>query len=265
MRKLSLPLLMAALLLAAGCKNEVKEETGVFEFQIVPLVGGQAFERNQVFENVLGQRYLAEEWKLYLSDLRLLRADGGEDTLADVMLFDFGGKEVKKTDHGAGLFKTFDVKAGEYKGLKFSIGVPARLNNGNPAVYEASHPLSPVQGMHWNWTTGYIFMRFDGRVDSSAAGNGPVNMGITYHTGDNSLLREKSYAEPAHAFLVEPDKELQFILELDLNRLFYSSSDTIDMVQQNLTHALPVGSEAYRLAEQVTNNLSNNALYKVPF
>ena len=73
------------------------------------------------------------------------------------------------------------------------------------------------------------------------------------------------YTASEHAFEVESNEELQFELEMDLNRLFYTNTDTINMVEQFLTHTMPVGSEAFQLAEKITDNLVNNAVYKVPF
>ncbi|TAE56614.1 MAG: hypothetical protein EAZ89_04515 [Bacteroidetes bacterium] len=262
-RYAALWILSAALLLAACKGGDNPKNKGTFELQFVAKVGGQVFEKNQNFENILGQTFSLETFKAYISNIKLVKENGEELALADVVLYDFAEGVAHKTDHGEGVFKGFEVPAGKYKGLKFGLGVPAALNNGNPAVYADAQPLSVSQGMHWNWTTGYIFVKMDGVVDPSAAAGD--EKGITYHMGTNELYREKSYLLPEHAFQIVEDEELQFIIEVDINRFFYNSADSIDMVQTNFTHSTPVGSDSYLLAEKIMNNFAERSLYKQPF
>ncbi|MEO1448236.1 MAG: MbnP family protein [Bacteroidota bacterium] len=259
--------LLAMLCLAASCKPDPVEPdpTGIFELSITPRVGGQEFSSDQIFENIQGQRFNVEVFKLYLSELRLVKEDGTELPLTDVLLFDFVDGGVNKTEHGGGVFKQFTVPAGRYTGLKFGVGVPDSLNQGNPALYESGHPLSVGSGMHWNWTTGYIFLKLDGRIDTTGTPTGPLDEGFTYHTGTNDLFRDMTYQADDHAFTLTKDTEVQFSFELDLNRFFYTASDTIDMTRDNFTHTTPVGSEAFRLAEEVTDNMTQGSFYKVPF
>ncbi len=44
----------------------------------------------------------------------------------------------------------------EYQGLRFTIGVPFRLNHANPLT--AKPPLDDAD-MHWHWRSGYKFLR----------------------------------------------------------------------------------------------------------
>ena len=46
--------------------------------------------------------------------------------------------------------------AREYRGLRFTIGVPFRLNHANPLI--AKPPLDDPD-MHWHWRSGYKFLR----------------------------------------------------------------------------------------------------------
>ncbi|GAB4407155.1 MAG: hypothetical protein OHK0039_09430 [Bacteroidia bacterium] len=258
--------LVASLLLVAACKPEtLTEKTGDFELNIALLAAGQAFELGTAYQNVEGRAYTFDEFKLYIGDLTLVKADGEELKLADAILYDFRTGTANKTTHGPGVAKLFEVPAGAYKGVKFGVGVPARLNGLDPATYTSSHPLSVSQGTHWTWATGYIFVKMDGRIDSSAARTGALSYGLTYHMGTSDLYREVSYLDADHAFEVAEGEELQFKLELDVNRFFYNSSDTIDMVTRNITHSTPVGSEAFGLARRIMDNLVDHAMYKMPF
>lgn len=48
------------------------------------------------------------------------------------------------------------VPAGDYRGIRFEIGVPFDLNHGDPLV--ARPPLDDST-MHWHWRSGYKFLR----------------------------------------------------------------------------------------------------------
>lgn len=74
---------------------------------------------------------------------------------------------------------------GDYKAVRFGVGVPQPTNNGNPNLLEPEHPLHPLtNGMHWGWATGYIFIAIEGhwQLDSAPAG---VTGGWSYHLGNN--------------------------------------------------------------------------------
>lgn len=253
--------------LAASCRPDPVEPelTGIFELSITPRVGGQEFTADQIFENIQGDRFNVEVFKLYLSEIRLIREDDSELLLDDVLLFDFVSQSVNKTEHGSGVFRQFVVPAGQYKGVRFGVGIPDTLNQGNPALYASDHPLSISQGMHWNWTTGYIFLKLDGRIDTTGTATGALDQGFTYHTGTNDLFTNMAYEADDHAFALTEDAEVQFAFELDLNRFFYTASDTVDMKTENFTHATPVGSSSFDLARRVTENMTRGSFYKIPF
>ena len=48
------------------------------------------------------------------------------------------------------------AKVKEYRGLRFTVGVPFRINHENPLTAEA--PLDDPD-MHWHWRSGYKFLR----------------------------------------------------------------------------------------------------------
>lgn len=61
--------------------------------------------------------------------------------------------------------------ADDYRGLRFTVGVPFRINHANPLT--AKPPLDD-QDMHWHWRSGYKFLR---------AGVRSENDGFWIHAG----------------------------------------------------------------------------------
>ncbi len=55
------------------------------------------------------------------------------------------------------------TRAGEYQTLRFTVGVPFRVNHSNPLT--ASPPLDDPD-MHWHWRSGYKFLRAGVRTEN---------------------------------------------------------------------------------------------------
>ncbi|MFN0078614.1 MAG: MbnP family protein [Prosthecobacter sp.] len=70
------------------------------------------------------------------------------------------------------------VPAGRYTALRFHLGLDAATNAANPAQYPPDHPLNPnVNGLHWSWQGGYIFLALEGNWRGGSATPG----GFSYH------------------------------------------------------------------------------------
>jgi len=108
-----------------------------------------------------------EDLRFYVSDVRLVRADGSE---VPVALDDDRAWQAK----GVALLSwcadgksdvhdvvTGTVPAGTYRGVRFAVGVPDALNHADATVADA--PLN-VTGMYWSWRSGYKFLRLDVRA-----------------------------------------------------------------------------------------------------
>ena len=237
---------------------------GIVELNIVPRMGGQLYEKDLIYENIRGRRLNWESIKLYISDFTLIKSDGTEEVLktssfdSEVVLFDFSEEEVKKVAHGDGIFQFFVASAEEYQGARLSFGVPEQLNSANPASYPSGHPLGDESGM----VSGdeYAFLKMEGKIDSSETINGQeINHSLSYEIGGNSLYKTLEYKGGEHTFTVKRNEETQFILEIDLNRIFYTNSDTINMILDNQS------SLKDNLSQKLMDNLTGNATYKVPF
>jgi uncharacterized repeat protein (TIGR04052 family) len=138
-------------------------------------VQGQPFACTRSYDD-LGSTHSQvsfQDLRMYVSHVRLVRADGGEEPLAlvpdaqfqaaDTALLDFENHSGA-CENGTDATHTRLVgraPQADYRGLAFELGVPLARNHADPA--QARPPLD-VSSMFWVWRDGYKFMRLDARV-----------------------------------------------------------------------------------------------------
>ncbi len=126
------------------------------ELKINLRIGDQPMQFGQTYQTPQGQRYQIDMLKFYISDVALVRPDGSEVKVDGLALADF--KRDAPTQ-GVSVLK-MDVPAGQYRGIRFNVGVPRELNHLDAATQQM--PLGVNSGMYWAWNPGYIFYRLEG-------------------------------------------------------------------------------------------------------
>jgi uncharacterized repeat protein (TIGR04052 family) len=174
------------------------------------------------------------DFRFYVSNVRLLTADGGEQRvtltqdglwqLDDVALLDFENGTAACSN---GTEQTRDmiegrVPAGRYVGLRFDLGLPFDKNHQDPTLQPS--PLN-LSRMFWSWNAGYKFMRMDLRTTGQPKG-------WTLHLGSTGCLPAgqpttvpASCARPNVATIEFRDFDpASDVVELDVKRLLATSN-----------------------------------------
>lgn len=243
-----LPLLVAALLLVTCRPDEdVTPEpqplpltTGTLKVVVRPTWDGAPFVMNQVYTNVSNYRVKVEGIKFYLGDIQL--SNGGTSTLArDIAYFDLHNNGDTVICSG--------IQPGNWSGLSAGLGVPAALNDADPLNYPPGHPLDLALGTYWTWATAYRFLQFDGRYDVNASATVPPASPFSMHTGLNACYQE--FELPLNGDLViTAGGTTTLVLEMAVDRFFYSDAGTVDLATENQTHGTNLP-----LAQKLTNNV----------
>jgi uncharacterized repeat protein (TIGR04052 family) len=196
---------IAAATLFAACTTAPSPEASLpVQLRFAAEVNGAPFRCGQSYDNVgiTRSRITPSDFRLFVSDVALLTRDGKAVPLTldqdgvwqhrDVALVDFedgtgpcsmGTKAIRTAVSGR-------AAAGDYTGVRFTLGVPFALNHGDPTV--AASPLN-VTAMFWNWQGGYKFLKFDtgssGRPATAAAPDprgGHSASGFSVHLGSTA-------------------------------------------------------------------------------
>ncbi len=103
-----------------------------------------------------------------------------------------------------------EVPEGDYAGIEFQLGVPPAANHASPEAWPAGHPLNPlVNGLHWNWQGGYVFLALEGRW-RAAAGD---ERGFSYHLATDERVMTMRFRADFHV-----ERATTISLALDLAR-----------------------------------------------
>ncbi|GIW38170.1 MAG: hypothetical protein KatS3mg074_568 [Meiothermus sp.] len=126
------------------------------ELKINLRVGDQPLQFAQTYQTPQGQPYQIELLKFYISEVALVRPDGREVRAEGLVLAEF---KREAPTQGVSVMK-MDVPAGQYRGIRFNVGVPRELNHLDAGTQQM--PLGVNSGMYWAWNPGYIFYRLEG-------------------------------------------------------------------------------------------------------
>lgn len=159
-------------------------------------VGQEDFACGKVFDGV-GQSNTSIrplDFRFYVHDLRLINDQGQEVAVSlqdrplwqsqGVALLDFenndgvcglgGDVRTNKTVEGS-------IPEGNYKGLRFTLGVPSSLNHLDPLTMEGPFQAG---GMQWSWLFGFKFARIE-LAPAVATEGGEAKIGV-FHLGSTA-------------------------------------------------------------------------------
>ena len=129
--------------------------------------------------NEAGERWTVTRLSYLLSGVSLQRADGTWLRLPDVAWMNAATKREA--------LNLQEVPAGRYEALRFDVGLSAEDDAQDPATRGPEHPLNPrVNGLHWSWQGGYIFLALEGNWRDAAG----KTSGYAFHLGREAFRTE---------------------------------------------------------------------------
>lgn len=197
-------------------KQAIASQTEEVTIKFAGKVGNNAFSCGTSYQ--LGKpatTVTALDFRFYVSDIALIDANGkavplnlkqdGKWQYQNVALIDF---ENKTGGCANGTIETSDrivgtIPKGNYKGLKFTLGVPSNLNHEDSTL--APSPLN-LTSLWWSWRLGYKFARIDFENQRTAQAtmhkqhqhNDKENgNGFLIHLGSTGCQAETSTQKPA--------------------------------------------------------------------
>ncbi len=142
------------------------------EVKFAAMVGSENFACGKSYNNigVTKSTIIPSDFRFYVSQVELIDNKGNAVPLKldqdeiwqyeDVALLDFedGTGQCRNGNSGIHTSVTGTVPQGHYTGVRFTLGIPFKLNHGDPTI--APSPLN-FTAMFWAWQSGYKFVKID--------------------------------------------------------------------------------------------------------
>ncbi|MBX7050647.1 MAG: hypothetical protein K1X54_01285 [Flavobacteriales bacterium] len=249
MRNIQFIVLFSAVFVLFSCKDKNKEEenqptptTAKVLVHFKPMWGDQPFVMQQVYHDDFGNRIRSDKFMQYYSGIRLRNTAGEDVIMKDFYLADF----YNNIDF------EFDVPPGSYNRFNFDIGIPEDYNKDqDPAQYANDHPLSVAgsQGMFWTWNTGYIFLKFEGKADTTGTDGAELLEPVAIHIGDDPMFTRYSSPLMDIQLAAGDTREINVLIHVD--QIFATgAANDIDLATDAITHT----SNNLDLANQFMEN-----------
>jgi len=237
-------LAVSGLLITISCKPEevVPESNEVtVEGKIIPSYGGTDLSIGEVYSLSNGVKFKITALEFYFEDVKL-----GETQMIGHSLFDW-------EERGTSWF----TKKGEFSvgsALTYGIGVNSTANHADPTLAPTTSWLyaTNANDMHWTWSSGYIFIKIEGKADTLVDANTNCNWSFSYHIAGDDFFT------PNQSMTVSPsqvaDKKYEVKLRFDFQEFFENQLRPINLATEYLTHSAAVEDE---LTEKIRSNFAN--------
>jgi uncharacterized repeat protein (TIGR04052 family) len=211
-------LLTAALCVHCGSDDDDTTDGGTpipVQLDFAVEINGEPFECGASYSDVgdPAREFSVTDARFYVYDVELLDASGDASPLSlEENAFQGDGLALLDFEDGCGPdgtpavnpALTGTVAPGDYRGVRFTLGVPADRNFIDLAAAPA--PLD-VTGMFWVWQYGYKFFKVDGATPMEDGGINPffIHLGSSDCPGDNPQAPPQGACESLNRVTYELD------------------------------------------------------------
>ena len=230
MKKILFLVTACVLLMAASCDDDqVLGDTGDVTLNFKALYSGEplVFQNSEfTYKYPEGAPIRFNDLRFFISEVALVEEEGSDEAvLIDLDYINFSNNTTLEEAERALVYPLSNIPAGNYKALKFSIGVPADLNNDNYTQYGENHPLRRNSGEYWAGWDSFIFMKINGSYDKDGDGLGVGDdASLGHHLGGDAYFKTITLSK---SIVVAPDQNLDLNINLDLVGFYQAASGEI--------------------------------------
>jgi len=240
------PLVFVALLALASCSkdnNPVANDVALHfnnTFKNTTIVLGDASSpAATVNTSAEGQVHHFSELRYVISNIRLVKADGNEIPY-NINDLDKGAVVVNQAKPQTLHYVLRNIPVGEYKQLKFGLGVKTELNTLDEVRFPDFYAAAGANDteMHWEWGTGYRFTKIEGFYDTD-------HKPLSIHTGSTVAGEEGEYTQGVDAYrditldlgthAVVGRNTPEITINADFDNLLSGKTNTIALGEGNAT------------------------------
>ncbi len=155
-------IILRSILLAAALATPAAASS--LEIIIEPVFQGEPLRLDSLrYQNAAGETLSVTRLSYLVSGFALERDDGQWEEHPDTIAWMDSASRRNS-------IRIDDLPGRNYRAIRFHIGPDAASNAADLAKFPAAHPLNPnLNGLHWSWQGGFIFMAVEGLFRSGAS------------------------------------------------------------------------------------------------
>lgn len=137
------------------------------EIRITPKYSGEPIQLNSLrYRNADRETFSISRVSYVLSGFALQRCDGSWLEVTNRVAW-------LDAEQGRHTLRLENLPSDSYRSVRFHFGPDKSDNHADVARFPADHPLNPnLNGLHWSWQGGYIFLALEGRWRTNATLDG---------------------------------------------------------------------------------------------
>lgn len=237
--------LLAAAFIVPACNHDHDDDDlsgfGEVEIEFDHQAGSSALVLGNEYTTAADEKVRLTTFNYFVSNFSLVKSDGTEYVVPKDECYFL----VKHNDPASREIKLKNVPAGDYKELRFTIGVDSAKSVSPIAERTgALDPAGAANGHYWSWNSGYIFMKMEGTSPAAPVEPSTGERIFQYHVGlfggynsktINNLKKIKLVA-PSEAAEVRQNHEApHFHLFVDALQVF-TSPNTVKIADKPFSH-----------------------------
>ncbi|WP_022823786.1 MbnP family protein [Hymenobacter norwichensis] len=225
-----------------SCDDDDNTNPAAVNIEFENVVGSNTLELNSAtpYATGAGDQITVTAFRYFISNVKLKKADGTEWAQPEsYYLIDQALPASKK-------ISLTDVPPGDYTSLTFTIGVDSARN-----VAGAQTGALSKGNMFWDWNTGYVFMKLEGR-SPQAPGAGAVILHVGgFRKGENAV-RTVTPTLNNSVIRVHEGHTPEIHVKADIQKMFVGSTPIRFSSVNNLMAA---GTNAVNISKNYENGM----------
>lgn len=246
--------------------NVTLEFINTFKDQRI-ILGNATATNATVNTSVAGQTHSFSELKYVISNIRLIKADGTEIPY-NVNDLDKGATVIDQAKPASLNYVLSNIPAGEYKLIKFGLGVKNSLNTLDQVRFPNFYAAAGANDteMMWEWGAGYRFTKIEGFYDTD-------KKELSIHTGSTVEGEEGNYTQGVDAYrditlnlpsnAVVDNKAPKIVIKADFDKLLSGKTHTITLssgtgMDDNATPNVHTAVQMLKFVDNLGGNGTND-------
>ncbi len=187
-----------------------------------------------------GRKISVTKAQLYISNIQLVRADSSVYTVPNTVLL-----KVQEIEP----YLVGNVPAGNYVTVRFTVGLDSTTNAKVPTSADTALNNSSMWFGGSAQPSGYVFVNFQGTIDTTAAANGSNLVPFMYMIGTTANKRQVTL--PYQNFTVSPGQVQYVHMIIDYNKLLTG----VNLSNMNNLMVMSTNDNTSNVAKTINNNI----------